>query len=347
MRLIDCHTGDIVKAEPSSPWVALSYVWGPPDLPTQPSQDLSDKAEHLIRTQEFAETSEQREFPEHSEICTVKMPPQVPATVKDAMEVTLGLGYRYLWCDAYCIDQGNGPHKADQISKMDKIYQGAEVTIIATGPDKHHGLHGVSAPRESSYETVQVRGRNIFFTGPDPLDELHSSAWKERAWTFQEGYLSKRLLVFTEHQTAFYCASASWMEALGGPEHVKEPRGFEWPIIWPFSEYGFQYSFSADRTRWHDFVQLARLYNDRSLTHDTDSLNAFYGVVNFLREKEPHLLHLKGLPYVSLVNYSGYAEGDSAYIFCALSWYHWTNKTHRRRKDFPCTFFDVRISYHT
>jgi hypothetical protein len=28
MRLNDCHTGEIVEAEPNSRWVALSYVWG-------------------------------------------------------------------------------------------------------------------------------------------------------------------------------------------------------------------------------------------------------------------------------------------------------------------------------
>jgi hypothetical protein len=35
IRLIDCRTGEVVKAEPASRWIALSYVWGD-DASTEP-----------------------------------------------------------------------------------------------------------------------------------------------------------------------------------------------------------------------------------------------------------------------------------------------------------------------
>jgi hypothetical protein len=87
------------------------------------------------------------------------------------------------------------------------IYRGAVFTIIATGPSKHHGLPGVNTMRESIYKTVQLRGRSILSTDFSPIRELQQSPWIKRAWTFQEGYLSKRLLVFTEHQVSFYCGT--------------------------------------------------------------------------------------------------------------------------------------------
>jgi hypothetical protein len=100
------------------------------------------------------------------------MPLQVPATVRDALTVTLNLGYQYLWCDVYYIGQADEVHKADQISKMDIIYRGAELTIIAGGPNKHHGLPGVSATRTSSYEEFRLRGRTSVSFCPDPCEEL-------------------------------------------------------------------------------------------------------------------------------------------------------------------------------
>jgi len=54
------------------------------------------------------------------------------------------LGYRYLWVDRYCINQGNEEEKADQCGKMDLIYQNADLTIIAAiGDNPTYGLPGV------------------------------------------------------------------------------------------------------------------------------------------------------------------------------------------------------------
>jgi hypothetical protein len=312
MHLIDCETGEIVKADESSHWVALSYVWGP-DLPTEPAQDLPDETNNSL-------------VPSDPGFTIRRLPSDIPATVKDAMAVTLDLGYHYLWCDAYCIKQQDNAHKADQISKMDQIYQGAEFTIVATGPDKYHGLHGVGTVRKSSYEEVQFQGRNIFFTAADPTEELRNSPWAYRAWTFQEGYLSKRLLVFTENQMSFYCDTASWMEALGGPEHTNQPVEFEWPKILPFSVS------SADSDPLQTFTSLAAQYTTRSLTKDTDSLNAFSGIMHSFGETKFPVLHLKGLPYVPLVTDEVWTK--ERYMCDALSWYHHDN--FRRREGFPC-----------
>ena len=154
MRLIDCYTQRICEAEPSSRWVALSYVWGlrksadlPGDIPENPSC-LSN----------------------------------APQTIRDAMAVTSKLGYRYLWVDAYCIDQVHGANKEDQINKMDKIYNGAELTIAATGSDKYSGLPGISTERRSSHEIFRMNGRDILFTGPDPSSATKQSEWWSRGW---------------------------------------------------------------------------------------------------------------------------------------------------------------------
>jgi hypothetical protein len=311
MHLIDCDTGEIVKADESSHWVALSYVWGP-DLQMEPAQNPPD------------ETNDSLLLPDPG-FTIRRLPSDIPATVKDAMAVTLDLGYHYLWCDAYCIKQQDNAHKADQIGKMDQIYQGAECTIVATGPDKHHGLHGVSTSRKSSYEEIRFQGRNVIFTAPDPIGELGFSPWAYRAWTFQEAYLSKRLLVFTEHQTSFYCDTASWMEALGGPEHINPSVEFEWPRALPLHV-------SSDFDPFAAFVNLSKQYTGRSLTKDADSLNAFSGIMHSFQKTKYPVLHLAGLPYVPLASDEVWTK--EKFMCDALSWYHCDHP--RRREGFPC-----------
>jgi Heterokaryon incompatibility protein (HET) len=43
------------------------------------------------------------------------------------MEVTMSLGFRYLWVDKYCIDQANHSKIQEQIL----IYNGSDLTIVA------------------------------------------------------------------------------------------------------------------------------------------------------------------------------------------------------------------------
>ncbi|KAF2025987.1 HET-domain-containing protein, partial [Setomelanomma holmii] len=91
MRLIDCEQMAIVEAR-ASPWVALSYMWGETD------------------TTPF---------------------PHLPDTITDAITVTKQLGYRYLRVDQYCIDQSNSAHRDSQLQKMDQIFMGAVLIIVA------------------------------------------------------------------------------------------------------------------------------------------------------------------------------------------------------------------------
>lgn len=154
LRLIDCYTQTVCEAEPSSCWVALSYVWGFRE-PSEPSECVPEDPERLS--------------------CA-------PKTVKDAMTVATVLGYRYLWVDAYCIDQVHGSNKEDQINQMDKIYRGAELTIVATGSDKASGLSGISAARKTSHKLFRLKERDILFTGPDPYKSARKSKWWSRGW---------------------------------------------------------------------------------------------------------------------------------------------------------------------
>jgi hypothetical protein len=104
--------------------------------------------------------------------------------------------------------------KVKQLDMMSTIYGCATVTIIAlTGEHANAGLPGISVPR-----LTQVK-ENIdnctLFTIPQHFAlEEQAAIWSCRAWTLQEGMLSRRSLVFTQSQVAFVCLCGRIEEGL-------------------------------------------------------------------------------------------------------------------------------------
>lgn len=149
MNLIDCVDMAIVRRTDSSRWIALSYVWG-------------KRPQAFVANTSFRVGS-----------C---LPSDLPRTVADAITATKLLGYRYLWVDEYCIDQSDTRHKTLQISRMDGIYSGADVTIVAAaGKDKSYGLPGVGLTERIPSAAIQVGDFTLFSNGPDPKKDITSS----------------------------------------------------------------------------------------------------------------------------------------------------------------------------
>lgn len=86
-------------------YVALSYCWGG-------LQDITLTSATL-------------------QLYTQGLPTELPKTIQDAIFVTRGLGFRYLWVDALCIIQDDKSDKASEIDGMGMIYKSATVTVAA------------------------------------------------------------------------------------------------------------------------------------------------------------------------------------------------------------------------
>ena len=158
MNLIDCVDMAIVTANESSRWLALSYVWG-----------VNQQSPLSVDSTRFRKGS--------------RLPPDIAGTVRDAISVTKQLGYRYLWVDEYCIDQSNESQRNEQISRMDQIYRGADLTIVAAaGEDKAYGLPGVNATKRKNVKIVCINDVVLFSNGPKPDEEARKSKWFTRAW---------------------------------------------------------------------------------------------------------------------------------------------------------------------
>lgn len=253
----------------------------------------------------------------------------LPLTIEDAISVTKGLGLRYLWVDQYCIDQNNSQEKQAQIQKMDRIYQCAEVAIMATaGEDCHYGLPGVSKRARRVLDPFILDDTLTFGICPAAGAHWQNGAWHERGWTFQETHLPRRRLVFSDTLMHFECAHhRPWQrENSGGFETVqhnaKEARKlkgsynamlldpfraldtWDWCEITPListvslqrvTAYAHRRNFEACIVEYYSFVLY---YTMRKLSYASDSLNAFLGLANAMQEFRHPIYNVAGVPFM-------------------------------------------------
>jgi Heterokaryon incompatibility protein (HET) len=293
-RYINCLTRIIEDASPTDGYVALSYVWG--NVPVE--KDIADNS--ILRD-------------------------SLPATIEDAIRVTEKLGYRYLWVDRYCIPQDEEKEKMRQIQQMDLIYQRAEVVIIAAfGDDPTHGLPGVGqTPR--TYQPRVKRGSHVLAsTMQDPKLLINSSVWRTRAWTYQEGLLARRRLVFTEEQVYFECWGMNRRETVDLDVDAVEINHF---IPRP----GLRSPGAGGRA----ILQNIAAFTTRELTKESDILNAFTGILNVYARADPAVHSYWGVP---ILPSTFKCPGDTQYTLTQgfISGLCWKSLIPgRRRPGFP------------
>ena len=275
-QVIDCTTGNIVsfaslssstssgeQSQTPPEYVTLSYVWGQGvfEGPVKRQQRLS-------------------------------LPGSLPLTISDTIQVVQRLGYRYLWIDRYCIPQDDLPVKQIQIENMGRIYSRSVLTIIAAaGEGPEHGLPGVSERRRVEQLTVQVdalaEGNGISLALYDrPKLTIMDSKWYTRGWTYQEGLLSRRRIVFADQMVYFQCNEMHGDEVLSlpipdGPSgldpHFDEIRC----LSLDDEESNFGYIFPRRITDWSNPDTIWDRINEfsmRQLSFDADTLDAVAGI---------------------------------------------------------------------
>ncbi|KAI1765463.1 heterokaryon incompatibility protein-domain-containing protein [Hypoxylon sp. FL1150] len=180
----------ICSPDEPTPYAVLSYCWGGDQAHKTTSTTLAAKYINI-----------QWEF--------------LPQSIRDAIQVTLNIGLKYLWVDSICIIQDDDTDKQKEIASMPRIYNESVVTIIAAKAksaqegflhrldtadydDKifklgfrcEHGMSGYAfLIKEDQYR--------YSYGESDPIDS--------RAWTLQESYLSKRIIRYGSKQCSMFC----------------------------------------------------------------------------------------------------------------------------------------------
>ncbi|KAF4629178.1 hypothetical protein G7Y89_g8964 [Cudoniella acicularis] len=116
---------------------------------------------------------------------------------------------------------------------MDSIYANAQVTIIAAQSKvQGTGLQGVSE-KQPCWPTCNIGGSLIAPVLHDSSLSVGKSKWVTRGWTYQEGILSKRRLIFTDEQIFFKCNGMKYAESQVQPLKQEESGDFaqSWSVI--------------------------------------------------------------------------------------------------------------------
>ena len=307
LKLIDCENRRIVSGTEDSQYLALSYVWGPTIVPEHISGD------------------------------DPSLPQPIPQVIEDAIAVTIRLRHRYLWVDRYCIAQHNSKEKHEQIKNMGSIYTNAQATIVAAaGVDSHFGLPG-AGPRQRREQPCAVIGdRTLCSMKPDPKFLIERSKWMSRGWTYQEAFLSRRLLIFTEDQVYFECQGMHCCEAVASPlslMHTKDKQRFRagfHPGLFRLNEPDI-----SPMTMWSAIGN----YSRRSLTYDEDALSGILGILKRFEEARVPIYHFWGIPIIPPHHWGRSprflkTKGNIECGFAnALLWHH--QNPSRRRPGFP------------
>ena len=290
LTVIECATRKLLHLPGEEyDYVTLSYIWGP-----SPSAVWEDKT---------------------------KLPDPVPKVIDDTITVSLALGFRFLWVDRYCIPQDDEKEKQSQLGNMGRIYSCSALTIIAAagdGPD--FGLPGVSTmPRLPQPSITWGNDELVYCVSRGGRKEIQSSKWNSRGWTYQEGLLARKRLIFTERQVSFQCQAMHQAESIASQlDSVQAkavfPLSVDFGVIFPKFQ-DLQRSKMSFPLRVNEFIR-------RDFTYDSDALDAFRGILALFEDSKEPIGHLCGIPLLSRASFDEPdAVTPSQVLATGLSWH--------------------------
>ena len=262
--VIDVRWHRVVAAPQRCRYITLSYVWGQSKFPSLPWESIINANQHSERRSDS-----------QSYLPLTDLWEELPKTVRDAATVVELLGENYLWVDSLCIAQNYPAEKARMIEKMDQIYAGAIYCIVAeSGKDANAGLSGLHPGSRKCKQIVgKVKGYKLLSATPPVNVAGRYEPWRTRAWTFQEGKLSPRLLHFISGHVYHVCRCTTWSEDLTEGTDAIGSMGYAWQK-------------NHDKTRPQrslfisQYAEAVAEYTPRSLTFPQDKVAAFAGFLN-------------------------------------------------------------------
>lgn len=265
LRCIDVKSSTIVPISSEARYLTLSYVWG------TAQSELAGYVKGCI-------------IGDNSTVMTESL----PSAIGDAIRVTEQLGEQYLWVDSLCLDQSNPSAVAAEISLMDRIYERAVLTLVAsTSQNVYSEIPGLRPhSRLRSVGDIFLDGRAIKAVCATTVDSEFRGVWQYRGWTFQEWVLSKRCLFFSRGQVLFRCQESSGLESFQHPTSTRSSNTAIIPKFWADSQCAATIlpTISLDSPIWnfHTYNNLVRNYTGRNLTYSSDIFYAFTGIMRKL-----------------------------------------------------------------
>ncbi|KAM0186765.1 hypothetical protein ACHAPI_011549 [Fusarium lateritium] len=254
-------------------YLILSYCWGKGNDKAKTTQHNLEERRRAIAKQDL------------------------PATIKQAIEVTKMLGFRYLWVDAICIVQAHSvPPKYDELEdwrreapNMGRYYRNAVLTIAATAAtDSEHGF--ISERSSQTYPVspsplgvwigeFEPYSKAVIIPGaPSASNQVHYAPLYSRGWTLQERALS--------HHTLHWCSESVYWECKGCIKASEFEPNIQYSLVpgAPGSRHLWETALteSKDTPAYYEelWLDLIEDYCQMSLSYETDRLMAIQGLVD-------------------------------------------------------------------
>ncbi|WDK18666.1 heterokaryon incompatibility protein [Colletotrichum graminicola] len=279
-RIVDVSTDpprlQITSNEPGS-FVALSHCWGSPVDGGGPPMTRRNSIGTHIRAID---------------------PATLPRNFKDAITVTLALGFKYIWIDSLCIVQDDGDDWAREAASMKTVYENASL-VLATSSSGNVStaiLQDRSPYREGTLSFdmcgLPSAGAVTYRVIPNHAgwEPVVQGPIDTRAWCFQERLMARRYLSFGTHEMIWECRDGSRCECeyksvyydvvSGRLQHNTQSYNIE-----TLMKEGREDMILKEFAQYAVWARIIRIYSRRQLTHQSDRLVAITAVADRFSEE--------------------------------------------------------------
>ncbi|CZR69173.1 uncharacterized protein PAC_19073 [Phialocephala subalpina] len=266
-EIIDCRTDFVVKAPSNCNYVTLSYVWR--GIVEEGGSNVSASDQDSI----FG---------------------RCPKVIMHSVEVSIVLGFEYLWVDRYCINQSNAADKHTQIRQIHLIYSNSQITLIAAArDDRQYGLPSVNGTLRKEQPLFKIDQHTLLSTLPHPSQTLSYS-----------NHFAESLHIPLEAMVG----SSTGAFRSGIP-----PGAFEWKT--PSSEPDLFMSYISEFTK-------------REISFQNNRLNAIVGIFHAFERATIPVHQILGIPLCLLmgITWSSTRPGTRIVGFPSWSRAGWTEK---------------------
>lgn len=144
-------------------------------------------------------------------------------TLRDAMDITRRLGYRYIWIDSLCIIQDSSEDWAVEALTMKDVYGNTSCNIAASGEPGHScfvkrnplNFFPCYLSRRQWNDKNDVYAFRHYSANLDPMeDDNGGPPHLRRGWVVQEKLLSNRVIYMGNPQIYWECARYRRSEGL-------------------------------------------------------------------------------------------------------------------------------------